>query len=238
MNVHSEADERLQQLIYRLSHDLRAPLRGIVGVSGLLHKRYGEQLDEKARRWLDLLVKDSQKANQQVEALLTYSRLLTHMGEPAPIDLSRVCDRLREQRRDQINATAAIVTHVDLPVVSGATLHFETLLGSLLDNALSYQSREAGHIPEINLCAVQRAGDWVLTCDDNGLGIPADEYSTVTGIFYRLPRDIEAGEGARLGMGLAYCQRIAEVLDGNLVLSPSPKGGLRVAVTLPSTMLA
>jgi len=235
-------DERVQQLVYRLSHDLNAPLRGICGLSELVQKKYQDDLDEKGQHWLSLINKDCQKMQSQLNGLLTYSRLVTRMEEEQVIDLNQYVDNALILCNKKYPDKHIELFCLDrLPVINGVGAHWKLLILAIMENSICYQALENSVVKIEFSFSITSTGSEEEACqliiDDNGLGVEEKDYLFIIGMLQRLNRDIESDvEG--VGMGLAYCERILELCGGKISFDKSPAGGLRVLCHLPKTMMA
>ncbi|MCX7178856.1 MAG: ATP-binding protein [Proteobacteria bacterium] len=91
--------QELAALSYSISHDLRAPLRGIDGWSLALLEDYGSQLDPTARQYLDQVRAESKRLTQMIEALLALSRVTRDPSDWRRVDLSQLALRIVERLR-------------------------------------------------------------------------------------------------------------------------------------------
>jgi two-component system osmolarity sensor histidine kinase EnvZ len=112
-----------------------------------------------------------------------------------------------------------------LSAVEADPIALRRLFANLIDNALRY-----GTICEVAI--VPTGGDFVITFDDDGPGIPAAEREAVLQPFYRLEPSRSRATGGS-GLGLAIVKQIAEAHGGSITIHGSPHGGVRATVTLP-----
>jgi PAS domain S-box-containing protein len=231
MEAQNEALRRsnrdLQQFAYVASHDLSEPLRVMTGYVQLLEKRYGDQLDDKAARWIEHVVDGSQRMRTLIDDLLEYSRFLRTDRDPVSVDLHEAATA----------AAAAVARHspdtdvrVDpLPRVLADRGSVDSLLANLIGNGVKF-ARPA--TPSVVHVSGQRDGGMVrLVVDDAGIGIEPRYRERVFGMFQRLHvREDYAGTG----IGLAIVQQVAELHGGRAWIDDSPLGGARVCVTLPA----
>jgi len=228
-NNASAPAEDAQALIYTLSHDLNAPLRGISGLLGLLKKSASEKLDEKELRWLDLVVADAEKAQGQLNSLLSYSRLFTQVDKKDNVDLSKMLEgELAKSKAAHPDVDFSLEVDVENTVHADVN-HFATLFSDLLDNAVSYHSESSAARVKINLR--QDAQHLVFSIEDNGLGVDEEYFDFIRGVFKRLSRDLD--EAGHFGMGLANCERIMQCYQGEMNFAASPLGGLKVSCRIP-----
>ena len=125
-----------------------------------------------------------------------------------------------------------VVCDTALPVVTGDASELLRLMQNLLGNAIKYRSPERP--PEIHVFAHDIDGEWVVTVADNGIGIAAEYYERVFGIFQRLHAH---GEYEGTGIGLAVCRKIVQHHGGRIWVESTPGEGSRFCFSLPKAGL-
>jgi signal transduction histidine kinase len=104
--------------------------------------------------------------------------------------------------------------------------HLQQLFQNLIGNAIKYRREEK---LQVRVAAAKADGHWVLSVEDNGIGIPAEYHEMVFGIFKRL----HSGQSySGTGMGLAICQRIVEQYGGRIWVESEPGRGSTFRFTI------
>lgn len=233
-NQHSEntvskpSIDEYQQLIYAISHNLGAPLRGIVNFSQLLQDSYASQLDDKAKRWLAFLNDEGLQAQAMIAGLLTHSRLSSEVLDKETINLSSLAEKIISLTLVPKVNTAECVELMPLPTIDGYYEHWFLLFEALITNALLYQKN--AHKPLLKISYWSSDQEFVLRFEDNGIGVTEKNYAQIPLVFKRLH---SAKEYPGIGMGLSYVKRILERQQGKLVMNRSALGGLQVDCYLP-----
>ncbi|WP_254762750.1 PAS domain S-box protein [Natrinema marinum] len=221
-----ESNERLEQFAYAASHDLQEPLRMVTSYLQLLEKRYGDAFDEDGEEFLEYAVDGAERMRQMIDALLEYSRIETR-GDPfEPTDLNAVVDDVLADLQLQIEETDAEIVVADLPRVEGDANQLRQVFQNLLGNAVTYSADEP---PRIHVSADRRDGEYVISVDDEGIGIAQDDQDRVFTIFDRL-HSREEYDG--MGIGLALCERIVERHGGEIWVDSEPGEGSTFSFTL------
>jgi two-component system CheB/CheR fusion protein len=202
-------NEDLRQFAYAASHDLREPLRQISVYIQLLATTYEGQLDAQARQYLDTCLHGAQRMQLLLHDLLAYVRISEAQGAPPLTDANHVLQQTLEKLQAEIAESGAVITADPLPTLPVHEAHLLQLFQNLLSNAVKYRSKAA---PLIHVSATRRAGTWVWSVRDNGIGIEPQYHTRVFGIFTRL----HGHEYAGTGMGLAICQKIVERYGGRI----------------------
>jgi len=213
---------RLQEFAYLAAHDLREPLRAISAYTELLARKL--QMDENVKQMAGFIVDGAARMSTLIDDLLSFAS--TGMHEPlSRVDLRQAVAEALGSLAPAIQASRAIVTVGQLPIVCGNENHLTRLFQNLISNALKYR---AEHPLEIHVTAERRGLEWVLSINDNGLGIAAENQARVFMPFTRLPnRDVPGS-----GLGLAVCKRIVEEFGGAIWVESELGAGSTFSFTI------
>ena len=196
------ANRELEAFAYSVSHDLRAPLRGVDGFSQALLEDYGDQLDAAARDYLARIRAGSQRMGRLIDDLLALSRL-SRRPLHAAVDLSALARAVAEELRQ-----AAPGHPVAVAVAPGLTARADAgLVRVVLTNLLGNAWKFTGGRPDPRI-VVGRAGaddPAVFFVRDNGAGFDMAYADKLFGAFQRLHAEHEFPGS---GIGLATVQRI------------------------------
>ncbi|HKY17121.1 MAG TPA: ATP-binding protein [Microthrixaceae bacterium] len=217
----------LEQFAYVASHDLQEPLRKVASFCQLLEQRYADQLDDRARTYIEYAVDGAKRMQALISDLLDFSRVGRTTTDFVPVDLGDVAESVERELHRVAEEAGATLQIGDLPVVSGDEALLAALLRNLFGNAIKYRSELP---PEVSLTAERSGDEWTFTCRDNGLGVDAKYREQVFVIFQRLHgRDEYEGTG----IGLALCKRIVEFHGGRIWFEEPDGSGAIIMFTLP-----
>jgi PAS domain S-box-containing protein len=224
-----QANIELEAFSRTAAHDLKSPLNGIVGMSGLLRHRAGAKLDDTERRFLDLIERSSRDMATLINDLLTLSRAGSIELTCASVDLAGV---VRAQI-DQL-LTLEPLRHVEVDLPERLEMFCDdglmrSLLQNLVGNAWKFTAERDTAC--IGLTLTQAGGQSVLTVSDNGAGFDTADMGELLRPFQRFHAQTQF-QGT--GLGLVTCQRIAHRHGGRLSVQSTPGAGMRVSVTLPA----
>lgn len=202
-------NKELEAFSYSVSHDLRAPLRGIDGWSLALQEDYASQLDEKGRGYLDIVRGETQRLGILIDDLLQLSRVTRGELQREQVDLSAlalsVVERIKEENPDrqlEFDITPGLMADADPRLL-------EVVFTNLLGNACKFtSSRPVARIEIGNTVACDPASQVeqkVFFVRDNGVGFDMAHSDKLFGAFQRLH---SASEFPGIGIGLATVQRI------------------------------
>jgi signal transduction histidine kinase len=224
------SNSELEQFAYVASHDLQEPLRKVASFCQLLEKRYGDELDDRAKQYIDFAVDGAKRMQVLINDLLTFSRVGRVHDASRTVDLNQILDRALGNLALAVEESGAVVVRGDpLPEVTGDPTNLTMLLQNLIGNAVKFRRPD---VPcRITFGCVGDGDEWHLTVEDNGIGVAPEFAEKVFIIFQRLhARDEYEGTG----IGLALCRKIVEFYGGRIWLESVPTGGTRIHFTLPA----
>jgi light-regulated signal transduction histidine kinase (bacteriophytochrome) len=223
--MRSNAD--LQQFAYITSHDLQEPLRTITSFAQLLRQRYEGQLDGQADEYIQYITGATQRMSNLIRDLLAYSRAINVDDLPVTrVPLNAAVDWAIMNLNEQLKDTAGSIRRGDLPVVTGYEHDYVQLFQNLLGNALKFRASEP---PRVSVASDRRDKEYVISVEDNGIGIPPEHHERIFGVFKRLHgRDVPG-----TGIGLAICRRIVERNGGRIWVESEAGRGSKFRFTLP-----
>ncbi|MFO1329508.1 MAG: PAS domain-containing protein [Rubrivivax sp.] len=220
----------LETFTYSVSHDLKAPLRGIDGYSRLLLADHAAQLDDEGREFLGHIRHATQHMGVLIDDLLSYSRLERRELAIAPLALADVVASVLEGMRAAIDAAQARVeVRVDPALQARADAQgLAMALRNLLDNALKF--RREGTPSRITIEAARGAAGVELSVRDNGIGFDMRFHDRIFAIFQRLHR---AEDYPGTGIGLAIVRKAVERMGGRAYAHSRPGEGAVFTLQLP-----
>jgi len=224
------SNAELEQFAYVASHDLQEPLRKVASFCQLLEKRYGDQLDERGRQYIDFAVDGAKRLQVLINDLLTFSRVGRGHEVRTEIPLGQPLDSAISALDAVIEEKGAVIDRPDeLPPVNGDATLLAMLWQNLISNGIKF-ARE-GEPPRITItCAEAPDSMWRICVADHGIGVAPEFSDKIFIIFQRLHgRDAYPGTG----IGLALCKRIVEYHGGEISLDATYSGGTRICFTLP-----
>jgi PAS domain S-box-containing protein len=211
----------VEELLYTIAHDLRAPNRHIQGFAQVLQMTYANQLDDTARDYLSRIEAVAIRNDELIRDLLKYGRLSHEAIELEPVDTRQTVKTVLQTLAEEVQQRRARVHYgEELPHVLGNERLLEQVLTNLMTNALTYVP--PGREPEILISGESEGGKAVLRVQDNGIGIPPEHIDRVFEPFIRLPNPTNA---PGTGMGLAIVKKAAERLNGAVGADSTPGKG-------------
>lgn len=222
------AQQELANLLYAISHDVRAPLRSIAGFTQALQEHSGAVLDDTAKRYVQRIQQANQKLSAFIEALLSLSRITHADLHLQSVDLTGLCGEAAAGVRAQYPQQAVTLEIQDGMQVRADAQLLLMVLQHLLDNA--WKATAHTHAACIVVSCHNTGGRDVITVRDNGIGFDMSYADKLCVPFQHL----HAGEFATgIGIGLATVQRIALKHGGRVRAEARPLQGASFHLELP-----
>ena len=216
------ANKDLEAFVSSVSHDLRAPLRGVSGMAQVLLEDFGGQvLDAEGQDYAQRIVDLTGRLDQMTRDLLEYSRVSRAEAPLEPIDLASVLQETLAAMATEVAARKARIEGSDLSGrVLGSRVLIQQIFGNLLSNAIKFVA--PGVEPRVRISGTAQ-GDFLRVCvQDNGIGILPANQGKLFRLFERIPL---VNEYPGTGVGLALVKRAAERMGGRVGVDCSPSGG-------------
>jgi PAS domain S-box-containing protein len=221
------ANKELEAFAFSVSHDLRAPLRGIEGWSNILLDQYSELLDGQGQKGLNFIKAETRRMQLLIENLLQLSRISDIELSRAPVDLSKLAaEIITRLQREQPRPNIKVILQPAL-IVQGDNNLLEIVLTNLLNNAWKFTNNRPEAQIEFGLVEIQ--GQSVYFVRDNGAGFDITKASKLFGVFQRLHRSTEF---PGTGIGLALVQRIIQRHGGHIWAESQTNQGATFFFTL------
>ncbi|HHY75143.1 MAG TPA: PAS domain S-box protein, partial [Bacillus bacterium] len=207
----------LQQFAYVASHDLQEPLRMVTSYIGLLNKKFGDQLDPKAKEYMSYAAEGSHRMRELIDDLLAYSRIDSQSTVLEEIDMNDKVRAVIEDLHVAIGEIGAEVVVNPLPKICGDRTQMKQLMTNLISNAIKFHRDD--EVPRIEISAVTFDDKFVFSVRDNGIGIDPKYQEKLFKMFSRLhTREEYPGTG----IGLAISKKIVERHGGKIWFESEP----------------
>ena len=226
----AERNQELKDFAYTVSHDLKAPLRGIAGYANELDRKHRAGLSDRGSFCLRQILTATSHLDHLIEDLLQYSRLDSETPSLAEVDVRELVGAILRDRELVMSEQRVEVT-VDIP--PGRLRTWERglvqVLSNLIDNAIKYTRGSSP--PRLRIAAEVVEGAWRLSVADNGIGFDMKYHDRIFKLFNRLVR-MEEYEGT--GAGLAIAKKVLDKQHGRIWAESRPGHGAAFFVELPA----
>ncbi|BAZ01233.1 periplasmic sensor signal transduction histidine kinase [Tolypothrix tenuis PCC 7101] len=218
------ANQDLNDFAYVVSHDLKAPLRGISSLSEWLLSDYGDQFDDEGKELVRLLISRVKKMYNLIDGILQYSRAGSYREQKTQVNLNDVVrdviDLLAPPENIQIEITSI------LPIISAETTRIKQIFQNLLSNAIKFIDKPQG---QIIINCTEDNSYWQFSIADNGPGIEEKYFTKVFQMFQKLSNDDNSDS---TGIGLSLVKKIVELYGGTVWVESEVGQGSKFFFTL------
>ena len=226
----TDSNAQLEAFAYTVSHDLKAPLRGIQGFSQALLEDYKDCLDERGRDYLRRIGNGILRMQTLIENLLEHSRISRVEFRLTTVDLGSALQEALKLLESEIKATnAEISVRGKMPAVVAQPSALVQSIQNLLSNAIKFTKN--GQAPRIQVCAEEVGERTRLYVQDKGIGIEERHFDRIFEVFERLHGQ-ESFSGT--GIGLAIVKKATERMGGRCGVDSKIGSGSRFWIELAS----
>ena len=216
-----EASKELEDFVYSVSHDLRAPLRSISGFAEIIERRHKDSLNEEGRHYFENIVKASRQMGELIDDLLKFSRLGRKAIKLQSVSLDDIFKSALETLADPIRQTGARVNIPEhMPVIQGDITLATHIFINLLENAVKYHKPNEPPLVEVGFEVKDQYV--VVFIADSGIGIPPEYHEKIFNIFQRLHSQ---DEYPGTGIGLAAVKKAVQIMGGRIWVESAPGQG-------------
>jgi PAS domain S-box-containing protein len=223
------SNKELEAFAYSISHDLRAPLRHMVGFTELLQKHLASALDEKGRRYVTTILDSTKRMGTLIDDLLAFSRIARAETRETTVSLAQLVKEVRDEMQPETSGRDIAWRVGELPELRGDRSMLRLALVNLISNAVKFTRKRPRAEIEIG-CLKQKNDGVTVFIKDNGVGFDMKYVNKLFGVFQRLHR-AEAFEGT--GIGLATVQRIVHRHGGKVWAEALVDAGATFFIEMP-----
>jgi len=228
MNI-SELQKRnteLDKFAYVVSHDLKAPVRGIHNVVKWIEEDLGKELSPQMRKYLDIIPQRTKRMEDLINGLLDYARI-RKTTEPEETDVNEMVTQIVED----IVPRAFKVEINQLPVIFTEKIKLEQVFTNLISNSVKYSQNGNG---QITIGCKESGNLYEFSVKDNGIGIEPEYHSRIFELFQTLR---ERDEKESTGIGLAIIKKILDEQHCSIKVISALGEGAEFVFTWPRTKI-
>jgi two-component system sensor kinase FixL len=217
-------NEELEDFAHIVSHDLKAPLRGIKTIGGWLLMDHLNNLDEDGKELVQLLNRRVERMYNLIEGILQYSRVGHNNSETKILDIKQVINELIDDLEKPAHFSINITS--DLPIIANDSTQIRQVFQNFITNAIKYNDKEKGLI-EISCKDLET--HWEFCISDNGPGIQPKYHEKIFQIFQTLQKrdDFES-----TGIGLTIVSKIIKNNFGEIRIDSAQGKGTKFYFTI------
>jgi signal transduction histidine kinase len=225
------SNKELEAFAYSVSHDLRAPIRHVVGFTELLQKDMASLLSQKSQRHVTMILESAKRMGDLIDDLLAFSRISRAETRKTMVSLEQLVQEALSEVREDTHGRDIVWKLGGLPASFGDRSMLRLVLVNLISNAVKFTRTRSQAEIEIG-CADQARDQLIVFVRDNGVGFDMEYASKLFGVFRRL-HAAEEFEGT--GIGLAMVQRVVHRHGGRVWAEGQVDKGATFYFSLPNS---
>ena len=225
INKVDNMNRELKEFVSIVSHDLKAPLRGIKTLANWILSDCSDKLSDLANEQMTLLLERVERMYSLIEGTLQYSRAGQTDENKVQVNLSQFVPEIINMVVPPENIKVTIEN--ELPVIECEEVHIMQIFQNLLSNAIKYMDKQQGWI---KISCIAEDGFWKFSVTDNGPGIEKHNFEKIFKIFQALPTSPDF-EGT--GVGLTVTKKIVELYNGRIWVDSKVGEGSTFFFTFP-----
>jgi len=223
-----EANNKKDEFLSLISHELRTPITTILGNAKILVERGENIAPEQSRQALNDVENEAARLNRIIDNLLSIARL--ERGQPVeaePLLIGRVVKRIVDDHRANAHRqTYSLDADLDGVVIEASEVHIEQILKNLLSNAEKYAPRGTS----VFVAGRTQDDEVIISVEDSGEGVDDADLPAIFDPFFRSAR---TANRAGIGIGLTVCRRLVDAMGGRIWVERGERGGARFAFAVP-----
>jgi signal transduction histidine kinase len=210
-------NDELDQFAHIVSHDLKAPLRGIDNVVTWIEEDHAHELSPKLKEYMQHIRGRLIRSENMIRGILSYSRI----GREQPLKESVNLNTLMEEVKDNLKVPVgmSLAIQKNLPVIFTDRVPLHQVLSNLIGNAIKYHDKTDGHV---KVSFSDKTTHYEFVVQDDGPGIAKNYHDKIFGIFQTLQ---ERDSFESTGIGLAIVKKILDDRGQHIQLTSEPGKG-------------
>jgi signal transduction histidine kinase len=225
-----KVNKELDRFVHTVSHDIKAPLTGIIGYGNYLDKQYQDTFDDRGARSVKGIIRQAERLNQLINDLLALTRISRVKNPYEKASIKKLVRSVLERLEFSIQKNQVKV-HVaaDLPTIVCDRIKLSEVFLNLLSNAIKFSVKD-NNAPEVRIGYKDQQDAYEFYVQDNGIGIAPEDQSKVFDMFKRLD---SATHYEGTGAGLAIVKEVINDHGGRIWVESELGQGTAFHFTIP-----
>lgn len=223
----NKSNHELEKFAHICAHDLNEPLRTIASYSRIIEDEFKDEINPKAKKYIENISKSVKHMNHLVNGILAYSQFGASSLNKSCFSLQYLIDSIKMILDKKIKDKNAFIYSEKSVEIYGDIVLIARVFQNLISNALKFNESD---IPIIYITVKEQKSGYLFCVDDNGIGIDHKYHKKIFDLFSRL-HNKNKYEGT--GIGLAISKKIIEAHGGKMWVKSTPFSGSQFYFTLP-----
>ena len=204
-------NKQLDEFVYIVSHDLKAPLRGLASLATFLEDELGANPKKEVLEIINMMKSRTMRMQNLIDGILHYSRMANSKTEKESINVKELIHSIIDLLCPPSNIRIEFPDN--LPVIYSERVKLHEVFQNLIGNAIKHNNKEKG---EVKISFVEEKEFFEFSVHDNGSGIKTEHHEKIFGIFQTLQSKDKIES---TGIGLTIVKKIIEEQDGKITVS-------------------
>lgn len=223
------ANKELESFAYSVSHDLRAPVRHVIGFTDVFLKENADVLNDRSKDTFSKITSSAHRMERLIDDLLKFSRTGRQEMMKTKFNMSEVVKNVMNEYKDCKEHRNVKAVIEELPAVNADRNLLTIVWENLIDNACKYT--KGNDLTEVTISCTEQKGEYIFSIKDNGVGFDPEFTHKLFGVFQRLHLEKDF---TGTGIGLANVRRIISRHGGRTWAESDGEGkGASFYFTLP-----
>ncbi len=219
-----EKNTQLDAFVYKASHDIKGPLKSIIGLTKVGAKDVKE---EKAQEYFSHILQSTSRLENLITELLNLTKVQRAEVKKNPVDIEALIEEIRDSFKnfdgyDKISIKQAIEGSKELNTDKEL---LKSILQNLIENGIKYRDPKKESYLDITI--TNKNGQVKMMFKDNGLGIPEDQQEKIFDMFYKVNQDSDG-----TGLGLHIMKHAVEKLQGKIAVESKEGEGAAFTISI------
>lgn len=217
--------QNLEEFSFVISHDMKAPLRGIGSMVTGIKENHGDKMDAQTRECLESIEERIERMRGMIDGVLECARTTQVMTAKEDVNMTELVHEVMSLLPKPHHAI--ILISDEMPLLRVARVQLEQVFQNLIGNALKFVDRPGG---TIKICCQEDGPRWLFSVHDNGPGIAPQYHTRIFDIFQGVPGQTVAGG---TGIGLTIVKKIVDLSGGKIWIESEEGKSCSFYFTLP-----
>jgi signal transduction histidine kinase len=209
-------NKELEAFAYTVSHDLKAPLRNIEGITKLIKKSILASSTQQANAHLDMLSEQVQRMNNLITGILSYAKSGRQQIEKTRVDVGKLLQEIIASI--EVRAGIQVQVNTQMPVLETEEIYLRQIFTNLIDNAIKYHDLKEG---KIEIQSEKKGNFFEFAVKDDGPGIPEKYHEKIFQMYYAVNSSASSNS---TGLGLSIIKKITSEKGGKVWIESEGRG--------------